>query len=32
MDWVIYLTADGRIAAVFYPNGPPPGPPPAKAS
>jgi hypothetical protein len=32
MDWVIYMTAEGRIAAVFYPNAPPLGPPPAKAS
>jgi hypothetical protein len=29
MDWVIYLTSEGRIAAVFYPNTPPPNPSPA---
>jgi hypothetical protein len=32
MDWVIYLTADGKIASVFYPAPPILSPVPAKAS
>ncbi|WP_372786179.1 S41 family peptidase [Phenylobacterium sp.] len=32
MDWVIYLTDDGKIAAVFYPVPPVISPSPAKAS
>jgi hypothetical protein len=29
MDWVIYVTSEGRIAAVFYPRAPPLNPRPA---
>jgi len=32
MDWVIYVTADGKVAAVFYPTPPVISPSPAKAS